>query len=190
MPREAETGLSSFLRTLREEVEKLDGEPRLGQVGVLQGMSDAASRGSGSPDLPLELDPMLAGLRSQLAQLPGDVILRDVGTVQRVGDGVATLSGLPHARTDELVTFPTGVRGVVLNLDHRHVDVMLLGEDEGIQGGDLVTGTGHRLQVPVGRQLLGRVVSALGEPLDGRGIAAIASPLPSLSAAFSISPGL
>jgi len=168
--REAETGIFSFLRTLREQVEKLDGEPRLGSVGALQGMRDAALRVSGSPDLQPELDPMLAGLRRQVADLPGDVILRDVGTVQRVGDGVATLSGLPYARTDELVTFPTGVRGMVLNLDQTHVDVILLGKDEDIQGGDLVTGTGHRLQVPVGRQLLGRVVSALGEPLDGRGM--------------------
>jgi F-type H+-transporting ATPase subunit alpha len=92
-----------------------------------------------------------------------------VGTVQRIGDGVAQLSGLPSARTEELVNFPTGVQGMVLNLEHSSLDVILLGSDEGIQGGDLVTGTGERLQVPVGRRLLGRVVNALGVPLDGRG---------------------
>jgi len=166
---ESASAVSSLLRTLREQVEKLDREPRLGHVGSLQGMVDAASRVSGSLDLQPQLDPMLATLRRQVADLPGEVLFRDVGTVQRVGDGVATLSGLPQARTDELVTFPTGVRGMVLNLDHAHVDVILLGEDEGIQGGDLVTGTGHQLVVPVGRKLLGRVVSALGEPLDERG---------------------
>jgi F-type H+-transporting ATPase subunit alpha len=93
----------------------------------------------------------------------------DVGTVQRIGDGVAQLSGLPSARTEELVNFPTGVQGMVLNLEHGSLDVILLGSTEGIQGGDLVTGTGERLQVPVGRRLLGRVVNSLGVPLDGRG---------------------
>ncbi|MGC8786339.1 MAG: F0F1 ATP synthase subunit alpha, partial [Anaerolineae bacterium] len=77
--------------------------------------------------------------------------------------------GLPRARTDEVVVFPTGVRGLVLNLDHEQIDVILLGPDRGIQGGDQVTGTGRRLRVPVGRKLLGRIVNPLGEPLDGRG---------------------
>jgi F-type H+-transporting ATPase subunit alpha len=92
-----------------------------------------------------------------------------VGTVQHIGDGVATLSGLPLARSDELVQFPTGVQGLILNLDHARLDVILLGPDEGIQGGDLVTATGERVRVPVGHQLLGRVVSPLGQPLDEQG---------------------
>jgi len=92
-----------------------------------------------------------------------------VGTVQRIGDGVSTLSGLPGARTDELVVFPTGAQGMILNLDHELIDVILLGPDEGIQGGDLVTASGERLRVPVGHDLLGRVVNPLGEPLDGHG---------------------
>ena len=82
---------------------------------------------------------------------------------------VATLSGLPHARTDELVDFPTGVQGMILNLDHDFIDVILLGPEGGIQGGDLVTASGERLRVPVGENLLSRVVNPLGEPLDARG---------------------
>jgi F-type H+-transporting ATPase subunit alpha len=101
--------------------------------------------------------------------LSAGVRFHDVGTVQHIGNGVATLSGLPHARTDELVDFPTGVQGMILNLDHDFIDVILLGPEEGIQGGDLVTATGERLRTPVGENLLGRVVNPLGEPLDEDG---------------------
>ncbi len=93
----------------------------------------------------------------------------DVGTVLRVGEGVATISGLPRAMTDELVEFPNGVHGLILNLDHDWIDCILLGPDEGIQGGDLVTSLGRRVEVPVGEALLGRVVDPLGKPLDGKG---------------------
>lgn len=112
---------------------------------------------------------LLERLRLEVARMAPQVNVYDVGTVQHVSHGVATLSGLPRARTDELVTFPTGVQGLVLNLERDHVDVILLGSDEGIQGGDLVTHTGERLRVPVGTQLLGRVVNPLGQPLDERG---------------------
>ncbi len=92
-----------------------------------------------------------------------------VGTVQHIGNGVARLSGLPQAQIYEIVTFPTGVQGLVLNLEHGYVDVIMLGSEAGIQGGDLVTGSGERLRVPVGQQLLGRVLNPLGRPLDERG---------------------
>ncbi len=116
-----------------------------------------------------DMASLLQALHQQAGQLVSQVRFHDVGTVQHVGDGVATLSGLPHARTDELLTFPTGVRGLILNLDHDLIDVILLGPDEGIRGGDLVTSTGERLRVPVGHKLLGRVVNPLGEPLDEHG---------------------
>ncbi len=112
---------------------------------------------------------LLRALREQTDQLASQVRFYDVGIVQRVGNGVATLSGLRRACTDELLTFPSGVRGLILSLDHDLIDVILLGPDEGIRGGDQVTATGERLRVPVGHKLLGRVVNPLGEPLDGRG---------------------
>ncbi|MBN1935656.1 MAG: F0F1 ATP synthase subunit alpha [Anaerolineae bacterium] len=115
------------------------------------------------------IKPVLDTLTAQARQVQNRVRFTDVGTVQRIGDGVAKLSGLPNARTDELVNFATGVEGMILNLERSAIDVILLGSDEGIQGGDLVTGTGHRLQVPVGRTLLGRVIDPLGDPLDGYG---------------------
>ncbi|MBN1438037.1 MAG: F0F1 ATP synthase subunit alpha [Anaerolineales bacterium] len=95
---------------------------------------------------------------------------RDVGTVQHIGSGVATISGLRQAGVDELVEFPTGVRGMVLTLDHDRVHAILLGSDEGVHGGDLVTASGGRLRIPVGADLAGRVITPLGEPIDGRGL--------------------
>jgi F-type H+/Na+-transporting ATPase subunit alpha len=99
----------------------------------------------------------------------GDVKFFDVGTVQHIGNGVATLTGLPGECIDGLVEFPTGVRGLVLNLDHNHIDVILLGSDEGISGGDMAVSTGKRLTVPVGPRVVGRILNALGEPLDEGG---------------------
>jgi F-type H+-transporting ATPase subunit alpha len=94
------------------------------------------------------------------------VRFRDVGTVHRIGNGVATVSGLPNVSIDEIVTFPTGVEGMALNLDRQHVDLILLGSERGIRGGDLVQATGKRLEIPVGAQLLGRVIDPLGNPID------------------------
>lgn len=94
------------------------------------------------------------------------LLFKNVGTVQHVGNGVATLSGLPYVYLEELVVFPNGTQGMVLNLDKNHVDVMLLGDDTGIRGGDLTQATGKRLSIPVGLGFLGRVVDALGNALD------------------------
>ncbi len=117
---------------------------------------------------------LLGAVREGVRMREPSVRLRDVGTVLHIGDGVATLSGLPRARVNELVSFPTGVQGLILNLERARLDVIMLGPEEDIQGGDLVNGTGERLQVPVGTALLGRVVNPLGEPLDeGGGIDAM-----------------
>ena len=110
---------------------------------------------------------LVDAIRERSAQFTSQVRFQDVGTVLHVGDGVATLSGLPRVQTRALVLFPTGVQGLVLSLDKRHIDVILLGPDEGIRGGDLVKASGTRLRVPVGPSLLGRVVNPLGTALDG-----------------------
>lgn len=111
---------------------------------------------------------MIDSIRSAASGFQSFVHFEDIGTVLHVGDGVATLSGLPNVRTDDLVIFPTGVRGLVFSLEPRTLDVILLGSDEGIHGGDLVRSTGEQLRIPVGPDLLGRVVNPLGEPLDGK----------------------
>jgi F-type H+-transporting ATPase subunit alpha len=109
---------------------------------------------------------LLETLNTQCDGMKVGMEYRDVGTVQQVGNGVARISGLPNIGTNELVKFPSGLEGLVLNLDHDWIDVLLLGPDEGIFGGDLVTTTGRMLKVPVGPEVLGRVLDPLGKPLD------------------------
>jgi F-type H+-transporting ATPase subunit alpha len=160
--------VASLLQALREQADQMEEGVRLHDADLVRRISDRVAT---LPDLKRvqpDVGMTLQLLRQKTDQLIGRVRFYDVGTVQHIGEGVATLSGLPSARTDELVTFPTGVRGLILNLDHARIDVVLLGSDEGIQGGDLVTAIGERVRVPVGHQLLGRVVNPLGEPLDGQ----------------------
>ncbi|MFN2303465.1 MAG: F0F1 ATP synthase subunit alpha [Anaerolineales bacterium] len=105
-------------------------------------------------------------LSQRSSQLTTRVRFKDVGTVQHIGNGVATVSGLPNVSIDEIVMFPTGVSGMALNLEKKRVDLIMLGNEKGIRGGDLVQATGTRLKVPVGSQLLGRIINPLGIPLD------------------------
>ncbi|MBL7201051.1 MAG: F0F1 ATP synthase subunit alpha [Anaerolineae bacterium] len=160
--------VASVLRALRAQAEQID-VVRVRDVDIVKQISDKAAEILGIERIKPTVRPVVGLLREQASRIGYRVRFTDVGTVQQIGDGVAKLSGLPSARTEELVTFPTGVQGMILNLEHGSIDVILLGTDEGIQGGDLVTGSGERLQVPVGRKLLGRVVSPLGAPLDERG---------------------
>jgi len=93
----------------------------------------------------------------------------EVGTVLTVGDGVARVFGLKNVMAGELVVFPSGSKGMVLNLESNNVGVVLLGEDPEIKEGTTVKRTEKIVQVPVGDALLGRVVNAIGEPIDGQG---------------------
>jgi len=160
---------AALLRALREQADQLDDRVRFRDVSLVKRISDRAATLQGLSRVEPDITSVLQALREQAGHLAGQVRFHEVGTVQQIGDGVATLSGLLHACTDELVAFPTGVQGLILNLDHAHIDVILLGPDQGIQGGDLVTATGERIRVPVAHQLLGRVVNPLGKPLDERG---------------------
>ena len=116
-----------------------------------------------------QLAHFLRIVRQVSSRYQSQVQHQDVGTVQHIGNGVATLSGLRQVGVDELVTFSTGVSGLVLTLDHNLVHAILLGSEKGVHGGDLVIATGERLRVPVGLDLTGRVISPLGQPLDGLG---------------------
>ena len=91
----------------------------------------------------------------------------DVGSVVTVGDGIALVYGLDKAMAGELLEFPGGIYGMVLNLEEEHVGAILLGSDANIKEGDQVKRTGKVVEVPVGDELLGRVVNALGQPIDG-----------------------
>lgn len=93
----------------------------------------------------------------------------DSGTIIQVGDGVARVYGLDECMEGELLEFPNDVYGMALNLEQDNVGCVLLGSEEGIKEGDIVKGTGRIVEVPVGDELIGRVVNSLGEPLDGKG---------------------
>jgi len=165
----AHPDVASLLQALREQADQSGAQVRFHDIGLVQRISDSVAAFSDLPRAQPSTPPLLQALREQAGQLVSQVRFHEIGIVQRVGDGVATLSGLPHARTDELLTFPTGGQGLILSLDHALIDVILLGPEEGIRGGDLVTVSRERLRVPVGHKLLGRVVNPLGEPLDERG---------------------
>lgn len=94
---------------------------------------------------------------------------REVGRVAFVGQGVTRVHGLPGAQTEELVRFPGGLYGLVFNLEPEEVGVVLLGPGQHLSAGSLVHRTGRILDIPVGEQLIGRIVNAMGEPLDDRG---------------------
>ncbi|MEA1971026.1 MAG: F0F1 ATP synthase subunit alpha [Thermodesulfobacteriota bacterium] len=93
----------------------------------------------------------------------------ETGTVLSVGDGIARVYGVENAMAMELLEFPGGILGMVLNLERDNVGVAILGEDIHIKEGDVVKRTGKIAQVPVGEAVLGRVIDATGEPLDGKG---------------------
>jgi F-type H+-transporting ATPase subunit alpha len=108
-------------------------------------------------------------LRQELQGFESRVDMRGVGTVLEVGDGIARVYGLSDAMASELIEFPGGVMGIVLNLEEDNVGVILLGPDEGIKEGDECRSTGRIAGTKVGKALFGRVVTPLGEPLDGKG---------------------
>ena len=93
----------------------------------------------------------------------------EIGRVLSVGDGIARVHGLDNVQAGEMLEFPHGVRGMALNLEHDSVGIVLFGQDQKIEEGDVVKRTGEIVEAPVGRGLLGRVVDALGNPIDGKG---------------------
>lgn len=114
-------------------------------------------------------DEISSILKRQLTSFEKETDIYDVGTVLQVGDGIARVYGLSNVMAGELVEFPHQVMGLVLNLEEDNVGCILFGEDFLIKEGDIVRRTKRILQVPVGKELLGRVVSPLGEPKDGKG---------------------
>jgi F-type H+-transporting ATPase subunit alpha len=112
-------------------------------------------------------DELASVLKKQIQNLGVDLEMQEVGVVVEVGDGIARVWGLRSAMASELVLFPDGTYGLVLDLTEDSVGVAILGPDEGIKEGDEVRRTGKVLETPVGKGFLGRVVDPLGRPLDG-----------------------
>ncbi len=108
-------------------------------------------------------------IREQIQGHDTSTSIEETGTVLMVGDGIARVYGLSKAMSGEMLDFPHGVRGMILNLEEGNVGVALLGNDHLIKEGDTVRRTGKIMSVPVGEAMVGRVVNALGEAIDGQG---------------------
>ena len=125
-------------------------------------------------------------IRSQIKNYENKIEVSETGVVILVGDGIAKASGLDKCMAGELVEFPDGSYGMAQNLEEETVSIVILGSDQGIKEGDIVKRTGKVVSVPVGKNLIGRVVNALGEPIDGKGaieaeaFKAIESPAPGI----------
>ena len=108
-------------------------------------------------------------IKDQISNFETKADVAEVGTVLSVGDGIARVYGLDQVQAGEMVEFPGGIKGMALNLEMDNVGVSIFGDDTGIKEGDTVKRTGEIVDVPVGKELLGRVVDGLGNPIDGKG---------------------
>jgi F-type H+-transporting ATPase subunit alpha len=117
----------------------------------------------------IKADEISKIIREQIGSYAVDVDVAEVGSIISIGDGIARVHGVENAMAGEMLEFPHGVYGIALNLEEESVGAVLLGEFQEIKEGDPVKRTGRIMSVPVGEELLGRVVNALGQPLDGKG---------------------
>ena len=114
-------------------------------------------------------EEIISILQEEIAQYDNRTRRSESGTILEIGDGIATVYGLDRVVYGELVEFETGARGIALNLERDSVGVVLLGSEAGLHEGSWVKRTGRPADVPVGEELIGRTVNALGEPIDGLG---------------------
>src|SRR5881409_1965974 len=117
----------------------------------------------------IKADEISKIIREQIGSFAVDVDVAEVGSIISIGDGIARVHGVDNAMAGEMLEFPHGVFGIALNLEEESVGAVLLGEFKEIKEGDVVKRTGRIISVPVGDELLGRVVNALGQPIDGKG---------------------
>ena len=109
-------------------------------------------------------------LKEQIKKFGDKAEVSEVGQVLSVGDGIARIYGLDNVQAGEMVEFSDGTKGMALNLEKDNVGVVIFGDDKAIKEGDTVKRTGSIVDVPVGKELLGRVVDGLGNPIDGKGV--------------------
>ncbi|WP_436855799.1 F0F1 ATP synthase subunit alpha [Staphylococcus caeli] len=117
----------------------------------------------------IKAEEISALLRSQIENYESEMAVTDVGTVLQIGDGIALIHGLNDVMAGELIEFKSGVLGLAQNLEESNVGVVILGPYADIKEGDEVKRTGRIMEVPVGNELIGRVVNPLGQPVDGQG---------------------
>ncbi len=117
----------------------------------------------------LRPEEISAVIREQIKQYKNELEISNFGSVIQVGDGIARIYGLDQCMAGELLEFPNDIYGMALNLEEDNVGTVILGPDTEIKEGDVVKPTGKVVEVPVGSELIGRVVNALGQPIDGKG---------------------
>lgn len=117
----------------------------------------------------LRPEEISAVIKEQIKNYKNQINVSDFGTVIQVGDGIARVYGLENCMAGELLEFADGTYGMALNLEADNVGAVILGSDREIREGDIVKPTGTVVEVPVGENMLGRVVNALGQPIDGKG---------------------
>ena len=117
----------------------------------------------------LRADEISSLIQKQIEGFEEGIELKETGRVISVGDGIARIYGLGEAMSGELLEFPGGLAGMVLNLEEDNVGAVLLGRDDNVKEGDEVKRTGRIMEVPIGPELVGRVVDGLGQPIDGKG---------------------
>lgn len=117
----------------------------------------------------LRADEISSLIQKQIEGFEEGIELKETGRVISVGDGIARIYGLGGAMSGELLEFPGGLSGMVLNLEEDNVGAVLLGRDDNIKEGDEVKRTGRIMEVPIGPEMVGRVVDGLGQPIDGKG---------------------
>jgi len=119
----------------------------------------------------LSLDPkqISAVLSRSISEYKSEVGIEEVGEVLEAGDGIARVKGLPNCMAEEMLEFPNGIYGMALNLEQEQIGAIIFGDVGEVSEGDLVKRTSRLLSVPVGEELLGRVVNAIGQPIDGKG---------------------
>ena len=117
----------------------------------------------------LRPEEISAVIKEQIKNYKSELDVSDFGTVIQVGDGIARVYGLDNCMAGELLEFPGNTYGMALNLEEDNVGAVIMGSDRNIKEGDIVKPTGAVVEVPVGDDLMGRVVNALGQPIDGKG---------------------
>ncbi|WP_058308695.1 F0F1 ATP synthase subunit alpha [Gracilibacillus massiliensis] len=117
----------------------------------------------------IKAEEISALIKQQIESYDSDIEVSDVGTVIEIGDGIARAHGLDNVMSGELVEFSNGVMGMAQNLEESNVGIVILGPYSEIREGDEVRRTGRIMEVPVGEELIGRVVNPLGQPIDGKG---------------------
>ena len=122
--------------------------------------SSSAKLAGGAPEIASVLEEKILGSKTNQD-------LEETGRVLSIGDGIARVYGLKNCQAEEMVEFSSGLKGMALNLEPDNVGVVVFGNDKLIGEGDIVKRTGSIVDVPIGEQLLGRVVDALGNPIDG-----------------------